>query len=86
MTIDTTGGTFIQFAGWCRWRGQGIYIYDVFPEFVKGFSLSLFLKLDPLEHFLETFFLTFFVTCLGFNREEGEWNMSSGPISFLFSL
>ena len=65
---------------------QGIYIYNVFPELVKGFSLSLFLKLDPLEHFLDTFFLTFFVTCLGLDIEEGEWNMSSGPISFLCSL
>ena len=55
--------------------------YDVFP--VKGFSLSLFLKLEPLEHFLDTFFLTFFVTCLGF--VEGEWNTSSGPISLLCS-
>ena len=65
---------------------EDISIYDVFPALLKGFSLSLFLKLDPLEHFLDTFFLTFFVACLGFDIEEGVWNMSSGPISFLFSL
>ena len=86
MTIGTTEVHSYNLPVCAGVEGVRVYIYDVFPEFVKGFSLSLFLKLDPLEHFLDTFFLTFFVICLGFDIEDSEWNMSSGPISFLFSL
>ena len=74
MTIDTTGGTFIQLAGWCRWRmleGSGYLHLRCFPRGCQGFFLVLVSKARPPRTFPRNLFPDLLCDLFGLQQRGG---------------